>query len=134
MSEALTEEQIKTAIKEESHSPEDIAAAFFSLEYPKYRAMLSTLSMNELIRLSLNLAAGEMTPELNQLKTDKERKAYYLGDQMIQNRSIMRLAFEIQKAEEAQAKEQENLKDTNELLEVQPPLNLTKGENNNGEI
>lgn len=118
------ETQFIDSLKNGRNNPEDLAAAFFKLEYPKFVAMLNCLSMNELIRLCINLAGNEFVPDKNKLKTEKEKKAYYIGNQMVHNRAIMQLSFEMEKAEEAYKREQENLK-----IEEQ---NLNKGENENG--
>jgi hypothetical protein len=105
--------EVAQAAQTGNNNPEDVAAAFFALEYPRFKAMLQTLSQNELVRLALNLAGNEFVPEANKLKTEKEKTAYYLGNQMIFNRSIMLLTYEMQKAEEAarleeQSKQEEN--------------------------
>lgn len=102
-SDNMTREEFEAELKQNTAlPPEDIAAAFFKLEYPRFKAMLDTLSRNELERLCLNLAGGELVPIQNQLKSEKEKTAYYLGAQMAQNRMIMQLAFEMQKAQEAE--------------------------------
>jgi len=111
----MTREQLENELKTQTGlSPEDVAAAFFQLEYPRFKGMLSVLSRNELERLCLNLAAKELVPDANKLKTDKERSAMYLGDQMIFNRVVMQLTVEMQKAEEAQKiLEQNKTEETN---------------------
>lgn len=98
----LTADQVMDSVKNDKNTPEDIAAAFFTLEYPKFKALLNVLSMNELIRLCLNMAGKEFVPDANKLKSDNEKSAFYLADQMIFNRSIMLLSYEMQKAEQAQ--------------------------------
>lgn len=109
----MTEKQLTDVVGANQHNPEDVAAAFFHLEYPRFKAMLNTLSMNELVRLCLNLAGNEFVPEQNKLKSEKEKTAYYLGNQMVFNRSIMQLTYEMQKVEEAQKLLEKN-KQTNE--------------------
>lgn len=102
-SDNMTREEFEAELKQNTAlPPEDIAAAFFKLEYPRFKAMLDTLSRNELERLCLNLAGGELVPIQNQLKSEKEKTAYYIADQMIFNRVIMRLSYEMQKAQEAE--------------------------------
>lgn len=122
MTRAQFENELKT---NQNLSPEDIAAAFFQLEYPRYKSLISQLSRNELERLALNLAGGELVPMQNQLKSEKEKSAYYLGSQMSQNRVIMQLSVEMEKAEKAQAalEEVNNKEETNN--------NNTQGENTN---
>lgn len=117
----LSASELKETIEQSTHTPADAAAAFFSLEYPRFRGMLNTLSHNELIRVCLNLAGNEFVPEQNKLKSDKERSAFYLGDQMIFNRSIMRLQLEMERAEQAQ-----------KMLDQNEKQQETKEENNNG--
>lgn len=85
-----------------NNRPEDLAAAFFSMEYPKFVKMVNDLSYNQLIRLCINLAGNEFVPDKNKLKTEEERHAFFLADQMIHNRTIMRLHFEMEKAAEAE--------------------------------
>ena len=120
---------VKEAVKMDQNAPEDVAAAFFALEYPRFRAMLGELSHNELVRVCLNLAGNEFVPDANKVKSDKEKSAFFLGNEMVFNRAIMRLSFEMQKAEEAQKRldEQEALKqqETN-------TISSTEGEQSNG--
>lgn len=104
----LSREEFEKTLKNDQNTPEDIAAAFFTLEYPRYKAMLDTLSRNELVRLCLNLAGDEYVPVKNKPKSEKEKAAFYLGNEMVRNRAIMQLAYEMQKAEEAQQILQEN--------------------------
>lgn len=106
---SMTREQLENELKQnQTLSPEDIAAAFFRLEYPRFKGMLNILSRNELERLCLNLAGGHLVPVQNQLKSEKEKSAYYLGAQMAENLVIMRLSAEMEKAENAQRILQEN--------------------------
>lgn len=106
----MTREEFETSLKNEQLPPEDVAAAFFTLEYPRFKAMLNDLSRNELVRLCLNLAGAEYVPAKNKLKTDKEKQAFYVGNEMVHNRAIMQLSYEMQKAEEAQQKLNEHNK------------------------
>lgn len=100
---SMSREEFEAELKtNQSLPPEDIAAAFFKLEYPRFKAMLDVLSRNELERLCLNLVGGALVPVQNQLKSDKEKTTYYLGAQMAENLVIMRLALEMKRAEEAE--------------------------------
>lgn len=122
----MTQAELEAGIKNGNHSPADVAAAFFSLEYPRFRALLNELSQNELIRLCLNLAGNEFVPEANRLKSEKEKSAYYLGNQMVFNRSIMQLQYEMDRAEAAQKAQEEKESKTEEQT------SLVQGENTNG--
>lgn len=118
----MTRAELEADLKNNKHSPADVAAAFFALEYPRYRALLNELSQNELIRLCLNLAGNEFVPEANRLKSEKEKSAYYLGNQMVFNRSIMQLTVEMERAEAAQKAQEEREKNSTP----------SEGENTNG--
>ena len=85
----------------EQPNPEDLAASFFSLEQPKLNKLLLELSQRQLRRLVFQLVSHPFTPTQYVATSEEERKAFYLGDQMIHNRMIMQLHFEMQKADEA---------------------------------
>lgn len=88
-------------------SPEDIAAAYFSLNQPKLKKAIDQMSLRQIRRLFWNLASYPFVPEEQKLKSDEEKSAFYVANEMISNKTIMLLHYEMQKVEEAQRKEQE---------------------------
>lgn len=99
------------------HNPEDVAAAFFKMEQPKFKKLIESLSHRQLKRLVFQLVSGPLVQQQYVATSEEEKRAYYLGDQMIYNRMIMQLSMEMQKAEEAVQKEKQNLEETNKLIE-----------------
>ena len=111
----MSREQLEQVIKTQQHSPEDVAAAFFALEMPRLRAAILTMSQKQLRRFLFNLVAYPLVPEGAEMKTDLEKSAYYLAEQMISNKTMMQLHAEMQRAENAQKLlEQQKLEKDNE--------------------
>lgn len=114
---AETEEIVKQ--NTQTHSPADQAAAHFQLKYPHFKNSLKTLKKRELERVLLNLVAGPLVPKENQLKGEYEKKVWYLGEELIQALTIMRIEMEMQRMEHTHKEELETIKE---------------GEKTNGEI
>lgn len=119
----LTEDQITEALQQQAESvqkekPEDMAAAFFSLQQPRFKFTVDQLSQRQLKRLIFQLVSHPFTPSQYQPSSQLEKDAFYLGNEMIHNRMLMQLSYEMQKAEEAQQKLNEEannlIKGTNE--------------------
>lgn len=96
-----TTEQLENIIKTEQNKAEDVAAAFFSLEYPRYVTLINQMSQKEMKRLLIHLAAGELAKENKPLVTELEKQAFYVGNEMIRNRTIMQLHYEMMRVEQA---------------------------------
>lgn len=109
----MSEEQAKTLTREEleknmeKHNAEDIAAAFFTLEQPNLKRLLDDLSQRQMRRLIFQLVSYPFTPKEYKPTDELEKKAFYLGNEMIQNRMIMQLSLEMQKVQEAEQKQNE---------------------------
>lgn len=117
--ENLTREKLDTMYQTGSLTPEDAAAAFFSLEQPRFKELINNMSLRELKRLIYQLVSYPLTEKQYAPQTDIERKAFYIGNEMVQNRAMMQLHLEMKKVEEAQA-----------LEDASQPTN--QGENSNG--
>ncbi len=98
----LVEELQKQAEQLKNQNPEDLAAAFFSLEQPRFKKIVDGLSQRQLKRLLFQLVSHPFTPQQYAPSNQDEKDAFYLGDQMIHNRMIMQLHYEMQRAEQAQ--------------------------------
>lgn len=109
----LSREDLEAMVKGEKNTPEDVAAAFFTLEQPRLKVCIDKMSQNEMRRLLYNLVSYPLIKPGQELKSDLEKTAFYLANQMIENKQTMRLALELQKAEEAyQKQEQDKLQTT----------------------
>ena len=116
----------------EQPNPEDLAASFFSLEQPKLNKLLLELSVRQLRRLVFQLVSHPFTPTQYVATSEEERKAFYLGDQMIHNRMIMILNFEMQKAAEAEQKAGQTAETVVESNNTTTETNNLQGEQANG--
>lgn len=96
-------QQITQSIEEsiKNNSPEDIAAAFFKMEQPRFDIILNSLSHKQMKRFIRNLVLNPYLPKEQQMVTEEEKKAYYIADQMMFNKTIMRLSAEMQALENA---------------------------------
>lgn len=102
----MTREQVTQNM--EKHAPEDIAAAFFGMEQPNLKRLIDGLSHRQLKRLVFQLVSHPFTPAQYVPTSEEEKKAFYLGNEMIQNRMIMQLSMEMQKVHEAEQKQLNN--------------------------
>ena len=91
-----------------THKPEDIAAAFFMRQEPKFIQLVDKLSLRAAKRLIMHLALGPLANKDYKLNTDEEKSAAYIGNELIFNRVIMQLSEEMRVADEA-AKANPNL-------------------------
>lgn len=107
------------------NAPEDIAAAFFKLEYPRFRNNLNLLSHRALQRVLTRVVAGPLAHFHYEGTSEIENGMVYLCNEMIRNVVIMQLHTEMQKAEETIAKELQNKENSANLSEE-----TNKGENN----
>jgi hypothetical protein len=89
-------------------APEDLAAAFFRLQGPRLKELLSKLNAKQLRRVVLNACSYPFTEKAYNPRTQTEKQTLYLIHEMVLNRSIMQLHFEMQKAEEAANKQETN--------------------------
>jgi hypothetical protein len=83
------------------HKPEDIASAFFSMEKPNLKKLLKEMSSKQLRRVIMNVASFPMIEPGDKLQTEYEKRAAYLFNEMVTNKTIIQLSYEMQRAEEA---------------------------------
>lgn len=103
-----------------THTPADIAAAFFDKNKRLLKTKLSTLSQRQLKRVLFNAAAYPFTDAEYKPRTEEEKSVIYLLSEMMLNKAIMQLQFEMERAEKASNKEQEEKsKEARELLTTQ---------------
>jgi hypothetical protein len=105
MSEEL-QEITELPVETEKHNPSDIAAAFFFLNEKKFNNVLKTLSARQLRRVMMSVASYPLKGDYNP-RTENEKSAAYLFNEMTFNRSIMQLEEEARRFEQALAAEQE---------------------------
>lgn len=86
---------------QEKPNPEDLAAVFFKGQKPKLQAILAGLSAKQLRRVVYNAVAYPLVEKFMLPRTKEERDALYLIHEMVLNKTVMQLHFEMQKAEEA---------------------------------
>jgi len=93
-------------------NPEDIAAAFFKKEKPHLKLLLTKMSAKQLRRFVMNVAAFPLVDPGDLPKTPEEKQAAYIFSEMTLNKSLMILAAEMKKAEEA-IKQKEKVNEEN---------------------
>lgn len=101
--EAILKEQIKDIDK---HSPADIAAAFMQLYEKKLHRQIHALGKKELQRVLLHVAFSGLSNRPYALQTDDEKRAAHSFSEVINQRMIMQLQMEIERAEKASQVEQ----------------------------
>ena len=90
-------------------APEDLAAAFFRLQGPRLKELLVKLNAKQLRRVVINACSYPFTEKEYNPRTPNEKQALYLIHEMVLNRSIMQLHFEMQRAEEVANKQNNNV-------------------------
>lgn len=105
-------------------SPEDAAAAFFTLHSPRFFELVDNMSLRELKRTIKNAVTYPFNNHLFKAQTQIEQRALYIANELLMNKATMQLYFEMEKVEEA-AKLEEQTK-----LEQQN--NNNEGEKTNG--
>lgn len=92
-------------LRPEDYAPEDLAAAFFTLNHKRLIQGLNHMSKRQLIRVCYHLAAMGLKDVKADLKDDIEKRCAYVMNEMIYNRVIMQLQAEMEKADRAAEKE-----------------------------
>ena len=118
-----------TELKPEDYNPEDLAAAFFSLNHKRLLQGFNQMSKRQLIRVCYHIACMGLHDTKAALQDEVEKRCAYVMNEMITNRVIMQLHMEMEKAEKASLTEAS----TNDI--IKPALEEiaeTKLENNNG--
>lgn len=113
-----TDAEIIAELPDATHEPADIAAMFFTMNEKKLRTALKKLSAKQTFRMVMAVASYPLIKNEYLPKTDEERAAAYLFNEMTFNKNIMQLQIEAKRMEEAMAKEQEtNISATAEGVE-----------------
>lgn len=111
MSEDIIEAEVvskETQLKPEDHSPEDMAAAFFSLNHKRLLINLSQMSKRQLVRVCYHAATQGLGSKNVPLKDELEKNTAYVMNEMIMNWAMMRLYAEMEKAEKASTEQANN--------------------------
>lgn len=101
--------------------PEDIAAAFFMKEKWNLKRILTNMSVKQIRRFVMHVAAYPMHDPGDTPKTDAEKSAAHLFNEMVTNKTMMQLAVEMEKAEAASNKI--TLEENNKTEEIKGELN-----------
>lgn len=88
------------------HQPEDIAAAFFQRSKPVLKKLLGTMSAKQMRRFVMHVGSYPHHDKGDLPRTEEEKKAAYILNEMMFNKTIMQLAAEAQKVDEAQKQEE----------------------------
>lgn len=118
----LEKAMVEKALQDPAGLPADKAAAFFMKSAQELSRLIKDMSLRELKRMVMNVAAYPYVDMKVPKKGSLEERATYFFNEMIWHKTIMQLQFEQEKALEAM--EQEKDKETHSLI---------KGENDNGE-
>lgn len=94
-----TEDSTTTVAVQDTHKPEDVAAAFFKLNSNKLELLLDKLSAKQLRRVIFNACAYPFVDVKYNPRTDEERQTAYVVHEMMLNKTIMQLSYEMQLAE-----------------------------------
>lgn len=92
-----------------SHKPEDAAAAFFQMNELKLVRLARNLSLNQLRRVFMHVALGGLGKQPFKLIGDEERQAAHTFNELVEQKTVMRIALEWERTAEAHKKEQEEL-------------------------
>ena len=104
----VSRESFEEQIKATSHAPEDSAAAFFMKNQKIIRPAIDAMSQNQLRRFLYNLISHPFILPGQELKSQLEKEAFHVANNMVENKILMRLAMEIEKVENAQKIIEEN--------------------------
>lgn len=99
------------------HSAADVAAAFFRLNAPKFKELLTKMAPYQIRNALMNAVTYPFTDTEYNPETEEERSFAYLVHEMLLNRTIMQLSFEMDKAEQDLKKQEEASKLTEENKE-----------------
>lgn len=102
-------------ITPEQHAPEDVAAQFFMMQKSRLFIMLDKLSAKQLRRLLFNVCSYPFVDKQYMPRTEEEKSTAFLVHELMLNKTIMQLSFEMQKAEEGLKKQEEDVKLNSEV-------------------
>jgi len=94
-----------TQMRPEDYSPEDLAAAFFTLNHKRLLQGLHMMSKRQLIRVCYHISAMGLKDTKAALQDEIEKRCAYVMNEMIYNRVVMQLHAEMEKADNAAQKE-----------------------------
>lgn len=89
-------------VEQESHRPEDVAAAFFRLNERKLDMLISKLAPYQMRELIKYVATYPLSSSSYMPTTVEEKQFAYLFSEMVFNKSIMQLSYEAEKLAEAE--------------------------------
>lgn len=129
--ESLLKEGLEGKVSvDEKHAPEDIAAAFFKLNKAKLERLIANLSAKQMRRVIMNACSYPFVDKEYLPRTQEEKQTAYTVSEMMLNKTIMTLSFEMQQAEKAMAQQETSVQNTENNVE----LNVTSEEKTNGTL
>lgn len=103
-----TTEELLAQVPESNHTAADVAAMFFMMNEKKLKNSIHKMSRKQMLRMVMAVASYPLIKNEYLPKTDEEKSAAYLFNEMTFNKNIMQLQVEAAKMEEAMKQEQEN--------------------------
>src|SRR4051812_1389445 len=85
-----------------THKPEDIAAAFFKMQKIKFEGLISKLAPYQLRRAIMNVVSYPFTDKEYLPETEEEKQFAYLAHEMMLNKVMMVAAGEMMALDKAQ--------------------------------
>ena len=110
------------------HSAADVAAAFFQLNAPKFEKLLSEMAPYKIRRAVLNAVTYPFIDRGYDPDTDEEKAFAYLVHEMMLNKTIMQLSFEMDKAEQDMLANQAKLEDNALTVDEEEMLKRIKNQ------
>lgn len=96
--ESLEAAMVAKEQEKEVHNPADVAAAMFHRRFPILQGLVKQLSMKELKRLIMNVASYPLADDKYAPKTQIEKDAAYHFSELVNEKMIMQLYLEQEKA------------------------------------
>ncbi len=102
-----------TVVQKDNYTPADVAAAFFRLNAPKFRELLAKMAPYQIRNALMNAVTYPFTDTKYEPESQDEKTFAYLVHEMLLNKTIMQLHWEMEKAESDLKKQEENVTITN---------------------
>jgi hypothetical protein len=111
-------------VEQQGKTPADMAAIFFKMHQPRLNMIINQLSAKQLRRVIFNATSYPFVSREYAPRDENEKAAAFLMSEMMLNKAIMQLQFEMEKAEKAFLEQQNSA--------IMDSTNTSEGEGNNG--
>lgn len=95
-----------TVVEQQAKSPADMAAVFFKMQQPRLNFIINKLSAKQMRRVIFNATSYPFVAKEYQPRDEDEKAAAYLIHEMMLNKTVMQLHFEMEQAEKALLQQQ----------------------------